>query len=123
MARARSSLATSRRTSRTSAATADAISTSMIGTPIAIHEKNGTSTPVSRRRKPIPIRLGGVPTGVAMPPIDAPNDADRRSAAPNRCEPCPCVSSPARSDSPIGSIIATVAVLLIHIEIAQAMPA
>ncbi len=68
---------------------------------------------------PIPIRFGGVPTGVPMPPIDGPNDvisiiasAYRRTIAlsgdvRDRC---------AMIDKPIGNIIAVVAVLLIHIE-------
>jgi hypothetical protein len=97
---------------------APANSTNRMGTPSAIHEKNGTSTPV-RRRKPMPIRFGAVPTGVPSPPIDAPSDADSSSTAPYRGDASPCDSSTASSDRPIGSIIATVAVLLIHIEIAQ----
>ena len=48
--------------------------TSITGTPITIHWKNVTSVPVSRSSMPMPIRFGGVPTGVPMPPIDAPNE-------------------------------------------------
>jgi hypothetical protein len=69
---------------------------------------------------PIPIRFGGVPIGVPMPPIDAPNAATSiiavatsllagsDSRPPVRC---------ATIDRPIGNIMAVVAVLLIHIEI------
>ena len=31
-------------------------------------------TPAIRSSMPMPIRFGGVPTGVPMPPIDAPNE-------------------------------------------------
>ena len=106
---------------RQSIAIATVVSTSTTGTPSAIQEKNGRATPASRRTKPTPIRFGGVPTGVPSPPIDAANDAERRSAVPyaaSRARPA-CCSSTARSESPIGYIIATVAVLLIHIEIAH----
>ena len=68
----------------------------------------------------MPIRFGGVPTGVAMPPIDAPNDvisimpsAKRRTAA---CWPVAVRCRWAMIDRPIGNIIAVVAVLLIHID-------
>ena len=84
IARARCSLdaALPRPTSRERLAIAQPNSSSKIGTPSAIHEKNGTPTPVARRRKPIPIRFGAVPTGVPSPPIDAPSDADSSSTAP-----------------------------------------
>ncbi len=45
-----------------------------IGTPIAIHWKKSMWTCVMRSIMPMPIRFGGVPTGVAMPPIEAPNE-------------------------------------------------
>ena len=68
---------------------------------------------------PMPIRFGGVPIGVPMPPIEAPNAvisiiaiANSRLSAPT---PDPSVRW-ATIDSPIGNIIAVVAVLLIHIE-------
>jgi hypothetical protein len=49
-------------------------SSSTAGTPISIQRKKGISTPSCERMKPSPIRLGGVPTGVARPPIEAAND-------------------------------------------------
>ena len=100
-----------------------------IGTPRAIQAKNEIRTPAIRCSIPIPIRFGGVPTGVPMPPIDAPNDVINIMASANarrlaaeegsfdvarlRC---------ASIDSPIGNIIAVVAVLLIHIERTVATP-
>jgi hypothetical protein len=101
--------------------TVQARSSATTGTPSAIQVKNGTSKPTSRRMKPMPIRFGGVPTGVPSPPIDAPNDVESSSALPyaGGTEPrSPNDSSEWRSDTPIGNIIAVVAVLLIHIEIA-----
>src|SRR5258706_11989193 len=56
------------------------ISSAQSGTPSAIHEKNGRSRPSSRRMKPSPIRFGGVPTRVPIPPIDAPNELASKSA-------------------------------------------
>ena len=77
----------------------------------------------------MPIRFGGVPTGVAMPPTDAPNDVISISPSANRrTRPRAASSGGARRirwltiASPIGNIIAVVAVLLIHIEIAVATP-
>ncbi len=74
----------------------------------------------------MPIRFGGVPTGVPIPPMEAPNDVINIIATANvrilaselnvtfrRC---------ATIDNPIGNIIAVVAVLLIHIERAVATP-
>ena len=58
----------------------EANSTSTTGTPISIHWKNGTSTPSCTRMKPRPMTLGGVPTGVASPPIEAANDVISISA-------------------------------------------
>ena len=75
---------------------------------------------------PMPIRFGGVPTGVPMPPMEAPNDVismiDERELAGARSG---CRHAPgARTiDSPIGYIIAVVAVLLIHIERQHGDPA
>ncbi len=51
-----------------------------IGTPISIQRKNPMSTPSWERMKPSPIRFGGVPTGVASPPMDAANDVISMSA-------------------------------------------
>ena len=69
---------------------------------------------------PMPIRFGGVPTGVPIPPIEAPNAvisiiasancADRAGGAALVRVRCATI------DSPIGNIIAVVAVLLIHID-------
>ena len=69
---------------------------------------------------PIPIRFGGVPTGVPMPPIDGPNDVISIIASANR-RTMRLVAATVRDrcamiDKPIGNIIAVVAVLLIHIE-------
>ena len=76
--------------------------------------------------KPMPIRFGGVPTGVAMPPTDAANDvtsimlmAKRRTASG---EAVPRRPTWPTIDRPIGNSIAVVAVLLIHIEISVATP-
>ena len=70
---------------------------------------------------PMPIRFGGVPTGVPMPPIDAPNDVISIIASANlRIAAAELAAHPVRRcatiDRPIGNIIAVVAVLLIHIE-------
>ena len=46
----------------------------MIGTPTIIHPVKDTSMPAVVRSSPTPIRFGGVPTGVPMPPIVAAND-------------------------------------------------
>ena len=68
----------------------------------------------------MPIRFGGVPTGVPMPPIDAPNAVisimPARSGAAPSGDAVPRRPTWATIDSPIGNIIAVVAVLLIHIE-------
>ena len=95
-----------------------------IGTPMAIHEKNEIRCPTIFSSMPMPIRFGGVPTGVPMPPIDGPNDvisiiaSVRRTCAlfadvRDRC---------AMIDNPIGNIMAVVAVLLIHIDSAVQTP-
>ena len=55
-------------------------------------------------------RLGGVPTGVAMPPMVAPYPTERASAAPS----LPCPGAALSKLRPIGSITSTAAVLLIH---------
>ena len=71
----------------------------------------------------MPIRFGGVPIGVPMPPIEAPNAAINIIAmAKSRLAGSdlrPSVTC-ATIDRPIGNIMAVVAVLLIHIEIAAA---
>ncbi len=56
-------------------------STSTTGTPMRHHLKNGISTPTSERMKPMPMTLGGVPTGVASPPTEAANEIISISAA------------------------------------------
>ncbi len=72
-----------------------------------------------RSSMPMPIRFGGVPIGVPMPPIEAPNAAINIIAVAKfrlaGCDSRPCVRC-ATIDRPIGNIIAVVAVLLIHIE-------
>jgi hypothetical protein len=66
---------------------------------------------------PMPIRFGGVPTGVAMPPIDAPNAVMSIITNANwRAPAMPLRARCATIDRPIGNIIAVVAVLLIHID-------
>ena len=81
--------------------------------------------PVMRASMPMPIRFGGVPIGVPMPPTEAPKAAISIIAIAKSRLPC----SPSRPsvmcatiDSPIGNIIAVVAVLLIHIEMPAATP-
>ena len=79
------------------------------------------STPAIRFSMPMPIRFGGVPIGVPMPPIDAPNAQISIIAIANSRLPASAHGPAVRwatIDSPIGNIIAVVAVLLIHIEIA-----
>ena len=56
-------------------------STSTTGTPTRHHWKKGISIPSSERMKPIPMTLGGVPTGVASPPTDAAYEIISISAA------------------------------------------
>ena len=46
----------------------------MIGTPTIIHPVNVTLMSAVVRSRPMPIRFGGVPTGVPIPPIVAAND-------------------------------------------------
>ena len=67
-----------------------------------------------------------MPTGVPSPPTDAANEFDNRSAVPKpagSAAPSLRASSAAKSETPIGNIIAVVAVLLIHMEIAHATAA
>jgi hypothetical protein len=45
--------------------------TTTTGTPIMHHLKNGNSIPSALRMYPNPMMFGGVPIGVASPPIDA----------------------------------------------------
>ncbi len=72
---------------------------------------------------PMPIRFGGVPTGVPMPPIDAPNEVMSIVTSANwRAPEAPLRARCAQIDSPIGNIIAVVAVLLIHMESSIVMP-
>ena len=74
-----------------------------------------------RFNMPIPIRLGGVPIGVPMPPTEAPNAVISIIAVAKSRLPFsdsrPAVMW-ATIERPIGNIMAVVAVLLIHIEIA-----
>jgi hypothetical protein len=99
----------------------------MIGTPSVIHSKNDTRCPASRSSMPTPMRLGGVPTGVPIPPIDAANDVISIIAIANRrtCSRDAVAEVRARCDtidSPIGNIMAVVAVLLIHIDTTMHTP-
>ena len=48
--------------------------TAMMGTPTNIQSVNDTLMPAVVRSRPSPIRFGGVPTGVPMPPIVAENE-------------------------------------------------
>ncbi len=67
----------------------------------------------------MPIRLGGVPTGVASPPTDAANEVISMSAVAYRGSirtSVPDVLSAPRIERPIPNIIAVVAVLEIHAE-------
>ena len=71
--------------------------------------------------KPRPIRLGGVPIGVASPPIDAANDVISMSAVAYcremRGPPSfSCSKRKPRIDIPIANIMAVVAVLEIQAE-------
>ena len=87
------------------------------GTPMAIHWKNVISTSAKRCSMPMPMRLGGVPTGVPIPPMEAANDVMSIAARANCRAPVPPVRARcAAIDSPIGYIMAVVAVLLIHME-------
>ncbi len=68
------------------------------------------------------MRLGGVPTGVPMPPIEDENDVISIIAIANRANALSCLRPrpiSASTASPRGNIIAVVAVLLIHMEITQ----
>ena len=95
----------------------------MIGTPSTIQWKNVTWMPVRRSSMPMPIRFGGVPTGVPMPPIEAPNDVISITTSANwRAPAAPPRARCAHIDSPMGYIIAVVAVLLIHIERSMVIP-
>jgi len=82
-----------------------------------IQSTNPISMPASRRAASA-TALGGVPMGVAMPPMFAPNGTARMTPRWN--------ASPARtsrsSGAMIASIMAVVAVLLIHIEKNAVMP-
>ena len=90
------------------------------GTPMAIQRKKPMCVPVMRSMSPIPIRFGGVPTGVAIPPTEAPNEVMSIITVANLRSASSCPADPLRNcatiDTPIGNIIAVVAVLLIHIE-------
>ena len=92
----------------------------LMGTAMAIHAKKVTSMPAMRSTRPSVMRLGGLPTGVATPPIDAAyaiemrkTDARDRPAGP-RVTPLVV-----RMPSATGRSMAVVAVLLIHPEISM----
>ena len=100
-----------------------------MGAPTNIHSKKEISiSGITWRILLSPMMLGGVPMGVARPPIDAAKAFDSNSTAPKpgaRRRPPACASSTDNTDTPIGNIIATVAVLLIHIlkpAVASIMP-
>src|SRR5687768_13372157 len=131
--------------------TSEPIVTTTMGTPTNIHPVNDTLMPAVVRSRPTPIRFGGVPTGVPMPPIVAANDVTSIIAIAYRWKwvspfsvlagPHPRslslggfaprsgrgrLRSPPSSDntaSPSGNIIAVVAVLLIHIDKKHVTPA
>ncbi len=70
--------------------------------------------------KPMPMRLGGVPTGVASPPMDAANEVISISPVAYRgsmAASVPGALSAARMESAMPNIMAVVAVLEIHAEI------
>jgi hypothetical protein len=46
--------------------------TSSVGTANAHHPKNVICLPARRSSMPMPMMLGGVPTGVPIPPTEAP---------------------------------------------------
>jgi len=99
-------------------------STRLIGAAKRIQVKNEMLTPRISSSIPMPIRFGGVPTGVAMPPMLHENAIINSSAI--EYLPCPSASprpagSVRNTPRPIGSIIAVVAVLEIHIDKNQAM--
>jgi hypothetical protein len=72
---------------------------------------------------PMPIRFGGVPTGVPMPPMDGAKRRDQHDTSANcRAPAVPPRARCAHIDNPIGYIIAVVAVLLIHIESSMVTP-
>ncbi|OGP11132.1 MAG: hypothetical protein A2056_02380 [Deltaproteobacteria bacterium GWA2_42_85] len=95
------------------------------GTANSIHSKKVIFVPARFCIKPIPIRFGGVPMGVAMPPTDAPYAII--SIIPvayllpmiGEVPPASLWSSSIAFSTPsvMGSIIAVAAVLLIHMEI------
>src|SRR5918993_1559746 len=80
------------------------------GTPISIHWKNVMSTPEIRSSMPMPIRFGGVPTGVAIPPTEAPNAVISIIAIAKLRTFTPVRARCATIESPIGNIIAIDAV-------------
>ena len=93
--------------------------TAIIGIPISNHWKKVTSTPSGERMNPIPIRLGGVPTRVVSPPIEAANEVISISALAyrgSRSAPAARERRAARIESPMPNIIAVVAVLEIQAE-------
>ena len=48
------------------------MNTVVTGTAISIHSTNEIRTPSCSPMNPMAMMLGGVPTGVAMPPIEQP---------------------------------------------------
>src|SRR6186997_368538 len=89
------------------------------GTPISIHLRKLMSTPSWERMNPIPLTLGGVPTGVARPPIEAANEVISISAVGYRGSTASDwdLRMAARIDRAIPNIMAVVAVFEIHQEI------
>src|SRR4029450_5798976 len=80
------------------------------------HFRNDTRCPVACWIRPIPIRFGGVPTGVNRPPTEAEEVATsiRPAAYVRGARPRSPATIASSSDCAIGNIIAVTAVLLIH---------
>src|SRR5688572_24187129 len=92
-----------------------------MGAPIIAHLKKGNSTPTMRRMKPSPMTLGGVPMGVASPPMEAENDVISMSAVAKRglssTPPSRRSYRNARMLRPMANIMAVVAVFDIQAEV------
>ena len=93
-------------------------STVTTGTPNSIHLRKLILICNSCWMKPRPITFGGVPMGVARPPIEAAKLVIRASPVAYRRSSCPPpVAGPYRNrriETPIASIMAVVAVFEIH---------
>src|SRR3990170_8053960 len=93
--------------------------TTVIGRAKPIHSRNVILTPARVSIMPMPIRFGGVPIGVAIPPTDAPYATMSITAVEYvslKCLPPSASFIVLISPMAIGSIIAATAVLLIHME-------